>query len=264
MWSHKMGLKRGIRGALNAIGYDVHRFLASESSWAQLSRLLASHGIDYVVDVGANVGQYAQQLRFLKYQGDILSFEPMESAHIALGRAANSDPRWQVAPRFCIGDHDGYTVLHVSANSESNSVLDVLRASTDVAPGSRHVRFEEVEITTLDTFFRQHELPAAAVPFLKLDVQGFEQQVLAGARGTLPRFLGIQCELSLVPLYSGQLLLVEMLTFLRELGFELHAMLPGFTDERTGRSLQMDGIFFRANDGSLPIERRDSTYVGLT
>jgi len=54
-------------------------------------------------------------------------------------------------------------------------------------------------------------------------------------------------ELSLVPLYANQPRLTEMLVMLRELGFELHAMLPGFTDERTGRSLQMDGVFFRAD-----------------
>ncbi len=245
-----MSVKRLIRRVLNSVGYDAHRFLASESSWAQLSKLLAYQRIDFVVDVGANVGQYAQQLRFLEYRGDILSFEPMNAAHAALVRAANRDPRWRAAPRLCVGDREGHTTLHISANSESNSVLDVLPTSTDVAPESRHIRREEVPITTLDTYFREHELPATAVPFLKLDVQGFEQQVLAGASDILPRIRGIQCELSLVPLYSGQPHLAEMLTLFQELGFELHAMLPGFTDEQTGRSLQMDGVFFRAQDGA--------------
>jgi len=245
-----MAVKRLIRRALNSAGYDAHRFLASESSWAQLSRLLAFHRIDFVVDVGANVGQYAQQLRFLDYRGDILSFEPMQAAHVALERAASRDPRWHVAPRCCIGDREGKAMLQVSANAESNSVLDVLPASTDVAPESRCVRLEEVPITTLDTYFLEHGLSGGAMSFLKLDVQGFEHQVLDGAKGVLPRFQGIQCELSLVPLYSGQPMLGEMLTFLQQLGFELHAMLPGFTDERTGRSLQMDGIFFRAKEGA--------------
>jgi FkbM family methyltransferase len=239
-------LKRLIRRTLNAVGYDAHRFLASESSQAQLSRLLAAQRIDFVVDVGANVGQYARQLRFLGYDGDVLSFEPMLDAHTGLQRAAAADPRWHVAPRLCIGDREGQITLQVSANSESNSVLDVLPASVTVAPESRAVRREEVPITTLDAYFRANPLPTAARVMLKLDVQGFESQVLLGAKQFLPRCHGLQCELSLVPLYSGQPTFVEMMTLLRDVGFELHAMLPGFTDEQTGRSLQMDGIFFRA------------------
>jgi FkbM family methyltransferase len=228
------------------MGYDAHRFLASESSWAQLSRLLAAQRVDFVVDVGANVGQYASQLRFLGYGGDILSFEPMLDAHASLQRAAAADARWQVAPRLCVGDREGQITLQVSANSESNSVLDVLPASVTVAPASRAVRREEVPMTTLDVFFSQHPLPASARVLLKLDVQGFESQVLAGARQFLSRCQGLQCELSLVQLYSGQPTLIEMLAMLRDAGFDLHAMLPGFTDESTGRSLQMDGIFFRS------------------
>jgi FkbM family methyltransferase len=242
-----MSVKRLIRRSLNAVGYDAHRFLASESPWAQLARLISFHRIDYVVDVGANVGQYAQQLRFLDYRGDILSFEPMQIAHAALLRNASSDARWKVAPRLCVGDQEGTATLQISANNESNSVADVLPASTDVAPSSRFVRSEQVPITTLDIFFRQNPLPAQAVPLLKLDVQGLEHRVIAGAKEVLPKFQSIQCELSLVPLYAGQPLLGDMLALLREAGFELHAMLPGFTDEKTGRSLQMDGIFFRAN-----------------
>ena len=242
-----MQVKRLIRRTLNTMGYDVHRFLASESSWAQLSRLFVAQRIDFVIDVGANVGQYAKQLRFLGYTGDILSFEPMLDAHAALERAARADSHWQVAPRLCIGDREGSITLKISANSESNSVVDVLSTSVDVAPASRFVRSEDVPITTLDSYFRQHALPAGAVPLLKLDVQGFEHRVLAGGEQLLSRCRGIQCELSLVPLYADQPLLTEMLIMLRDLGFELHGMLPGFTDERTGRSLQMDGIFFRAD-----------------
>ena len=245
-----MRIKRLIRSALNAVGYDIHRFSASESSWAQLSRLLAAQQIDFVIDVGANAGQYAQQLRFLDYRGDILSFEPMQNAHAKLQQASKNDPRWQAATRACVGDREGSITLQVSANNESNSVLDVLPASVDAAPQSQCVRREEVPMTTLDAYFRKQPPRAGAVSFLKLDVQGFEHQVLAGARETLAWCRGIQCELSLVPLYKDQLLLTEMLVLLRDLGFELHAMLPGFTDERTGRSLQMDGIFFRAASGS--------------
>ena len=70
-------------------------------------------------------------------------------------------------------------------------------------------------------------------------------QVLSGASQVLGKIKGIQMELSLVPLYKGQTLFREMLDKLEHLGYELHAIVPGFTDFETGRLLQMDGIFFR-------------------
>lgn len=74
--------------------------------------------------------------------------------------------------------------------------------------------------------------------------------VLEGARALLPRVHGIQLELSLLPLYEGQVLYREMIDWLAEKGFELWSVMPGFVDQATGRMLQMDGVFFRVNKGS--------------
>lgn len=78
---------------------------------------------------------------------------------------------------------------------------------------------------------------------MKIDVQGFERQVLAGATEILPQVKGIQLELSLVPLYESQPIYREMIKFLEKLGYELYALVPGFTEHKTGKLLQMDGIF---------------------
>jgi hypothetical protein len=68
---------------------------------------------------------------------------------------------------------------------------------------------------------------------------------LAGATGILASFVGIELELSLVPLYEGQLLYDVMIDKLRGLGFELFAVFPGYVAETTGRTLQFDGVFVR-------------------
>ena len=80
---------------------------------------------------------------------------------------------------------------------------------------------------------------------LKIDVQGFEKSVIQGSLEILPIVNALQLELSLVPLYENQVLLYEMISILDNLGFEVHGIIPGFTDIKTGRMLQVDGIFIR-------------------
>ena len=76
-------------------------------------------------------------------------------------------------------------------------------------------------------------------------MQGYEQQVLEGATGILPQVKGIQLEMSLVPLYQGELLFREMLDYMNNLGYSLHWLKPTITDPNTGQMLQLDGIFFK-------------------
>lgn len=80
--------------------------------------------------------------------------------------------------------------------------------------------------------------------FLKIDVQGYESQILEGAINILPKIKGIQTELSLVTLYEDQLLFDEMIDYIVRLRFELYDIFPGFRNKQTGRLLQVDAIFF--------------------
>jgi hypothetical protein len=79
-------------------------------------------------------------------------------------------------------------------------------------------------------------------------VQAFEKQVLTGGGSTVnEHVIGMQLELSFIPLYEGSMLIREALDLVYSLGFVLTGLLPGFTDPRDGRMLQADGIFFREN-----------------
>ncbi len=102
-----------------------------------------------------------------------------------------------------------------------------------------------VDLRTLDSVSAALATDTERI-FLKLDVQGFEYKVLQGAERFLARVAGIQIELSLVPLYDGEHLFHSMLHDLEERGFEMWSLIPGFVDPETGRLLQLDAIFFRA------------------
>lgn len=237
-------MKKLLKKLIRRTGFDVKR-VSLLTSDALRTRLLCDHyQVDLVLDVGANVGQYASGLRESGYSGRIISFEPLSSAHAALEHASRGDALWTVASRMAIGNFDGEIEINIAENSYSSSVLGILDAHVKAAPHSAYVGSELVPIRRLDMLASDDMRNANSI-FLKVDVQGFELQVLEGASGLLPRVKGIQLELSLVPLYAGQALFKEILERTGQLGYELHAIYPGFSDRRTGRMLQMDGIFFR-------------------
>lgn len=225
-------------------GVEVNWYNPAQSDIARLFRLLDFHKIDTIMDVGANDGGYGKLLRRGGYSGAILSFEPLSDAHAQLTQAAGSDAAWQVAPRMAIGSSSGEIEINIAGNSTSSSILPMQSLHETAAPQSRYVGTERVQLNRLDEI--AHPLIERAKNLLlKIDTQGYEMPVLEGAQALMPRVQGIQLELSLVPLYEGQVLYKEIIDWLAEKGFELWSVMPGFVDQTSGRMLQMDGVFFR-------------------
>jgi FkbM family methyltransferase len=240
----------------------ARRFYPRPSEGEQLGRMLAENKVTVVLDVGANVGQFARSLRMSGYRGRIISFEPLAPAHARLQRAAMKDPLWIVPDAVAIGDRNGSTVLHVAGDSVSSSVLEMLDAHRRAAPDSAYIATQTVALAKLDTAAAEFLAPQDVV-FLKVDVQGFESQVLAGARDLLPRAKGLMLELSLVPCYRNQTVFQPMLEFLGHRGFELWNLMPGTAQRETERLLQVDGVFFRPDASSIsrsPAGRETGSY----
>ena len=209
-------------------------------------RILEDNGVTVVLDVGANRGQFASELRIGGYGGRIVSFEPLAEASAALERAAADDPLWECR-RLALSDTDGEAELHVSENAVSSSLLDMDARHLEAAPASRYVASERVRLARLATLAEELGLPDDGV-YLKLDVQGSEAQALEGARQILPRVVAIETELSLVPLYRDQLLFREMLDLLDQAGYVPVSLEPAYADPRNGHVLQVDGIFLRRGE----------------
>ena len=126
----------------------------------------------------------------------------------------------------------------------SSSVLPMLESHSSAAAGSAYISREATPMHRLDAVAAQY-VSKAQNPFVKIDTQGFEWQVLNGAPETLVRTRGIMVELSLIPLYSGQRLWRDVVDRLELDGFALWTIHPGFVDPRNGRTLQIDAVFFR-------------------
>lgn len=238
-------MKALLHFALQLAGYDIHRFRPAAFAEPQLAAALRVRACDLVLDVGANTGQFGLKLRAHGYTGRIISFEPLQEPRERLLQTSASDELWEIAERAAIGDRDGEVDVHVSANSYSSSVLDVLDTHLNTAPDSRYVGSERVPLRRLDRLALPY-LRADTVVALKIDTQGYEDRVLDGATAILPRIACIELELSLHPLYAGQKLLPEMLERLRDLGFELRGAWPALVEPDTGRLLQVDAILLRS------------------
>jgi FkbM family methyltransferase len=232
-------LKKSVRSLLR----NLRRGSTAKRNARQLQRGLDAFGIDLVFDVGANKGQFAREIRDVGFSGRIVSFEPLSAAYRELTAAAANDPLWTVHERCALGDREGVVQLNVAGNSVSSSILEMAAVHVAAAPGSAYVAHEETALLTLDSVAQKY-LGDSQRPFLKIDTQGFEWQVLTGAAQTLPSIRGVLCELSLVVLYEGQQLWREMVDRLEGAGFALWGLQPSFMDQR-GRNLQCDAIFFR-------------------
>jgi FkbM family methyltransferase len=217
---------------------------AAQQDAMKIVSSLQKFGIDLVIDVGANTGQFASEIRRCGYAGRIVSFEPLSQAHGELLQSSAGDHMWDAYPRCALGDHNGDVEINIAGNSESSSILPMLESHRSAAPESAYLGKEIVPIKTLDVVAGQY-LKDARAPFLKIDTQGFEWQVLDGAHETLPHIKGILVELSLVSLYEGQHLWQEVIERLEVAGFTLWAFKPVFSDLTQGRTLQVDGVFFR-------------------
>jgi FkbM family methyltransferase len=237
--------KIALGSALHRAGFDLVRSLSPTDLLRRRLRLLNHYGVNVVFDVGANAGQYASTMRALGYDGRIVSFEPSAEAFHVLADAARRDPGW-TAVNSALGEEEGVRVLHVAANSQSSSLLPMLPTHVEAAPDSYYVRDETVIVSTLAVEIERH-VEAADRLFVKIDTQGFERQVLMGAGDRLAAVAGLQVELTLVPLYEGQLVIEELIAFIRRLGYVPMFLEPDFFDPTSGQLLQADGIFFRAD-----------------
>ncbi len=233
-----------LKKIMRALGYDLVPRGAPDPATANLAALLDSHNVDLIVDVGANEGQYATRARNAGYRGGIVSFEPVSEAHGKLSAAAQGDAKWTVAPRMAIGDRDGEVAINVSNRTDMSSVREIDQRTLEALPKSFMVGQEQVPMRTLD-----HALGEVGVagdrPFLKVDTQGYEAQVLDGAPDLLGRVVGVQLELSLIPNYEGEALYLDLLNRLAGLGFEPFMVLPGFFSRTLGRQLQFDVVAMR-------------------
>jgi FkbM family methyltransferase len=236
-------LGKPLAGLARAFGYILlpKRVAKYWQEISLLQRLLERLEIDCVIDVGANRGQYRDQLRELVgYRGRIVSVEPLSglAAHLST-RAALEDPLWEVHA-CALGATPGTATLNVMATDVFSSFLQP-DASAPFAAANTVVRKEVVEVRTFAALLQDlQQRHGVRRPFLKLDTQGFDLEVLRGGESVLSQLLGLQTEVAIKPLYAGMPTVRDTLEALEHYQFDIAGFSPIAPGTQFPRAVEMN------------------------
>ena len=227
---------------LNSLGLELKYYNLNNSFNFRLKHFLDLKDIDCVLDVGANSGQFSKNLRRIGYKRQIISFEPILSAFNELKKNSKKDKKWDVF-NFALGDDEKESEINISQNSLSSSILNIKKEHLISEPKSKYIRREKILIKKLDSLneiFKNYNNI-----YLKIDTQGYEENILNGAKSLIKSIKGLQLEMSVYPLYEGQLLFNEFFEKLEKLDFEIWDIERTFSNPKTGKILQIDAILFK-------------------
>ena len=237
-------LSKLVKNLFEKAGFEIKRYSVEQSQNARLQKILNDAKVNLVYDIGANTGQFGNELRKLGYKGKIISFEPLPDAYDILCKESQNDQLWDIAPRSAIGGENGDIEINIAGNSASSSILPMHDTHLNAAPFTASIGITNVPLRKIDFFYNDY-LKEDSILFVKIDTQGYEDNILNGGSNTLTRTKILQMELSLTELYQGQKLIMEMIERTQKMGFELWGLEPVFVDPNSGRMLQVDAIFYK-------------------
>jgi FkbM family methyltransferase len=219
--------------------------------------LVRVYGINCVLDVGANRGQYGLELRAAGYRGEIVSFEPVPAVYEQLRAVARADGRWRTHA-YALGRTDTTATINVARGSVMSSFL----SANQYAQG----RFGEqvsvasaidVPVRRLDAVFEEivGHVGAPRV-LLKMDTQGFDLEVFAGLGERRSEVVALQSEVSVIPIYANMPRMPDAIALYETHGFELTGLFIVSRDEATQRAIEFDCVMARPSARSAGHGRR--------
>jgi FkbM family methyltransferase len=234
-------LKTLVKETFRRAGWSVTKTPEPGSLPRRLREVLTALGVTCVIDVGANKGQYARMLRDeAGFPGRIASVEPAPATFRRLAETMRGDGNWAGFP-FALGEKEAEAVLRVASSDEWNS-MHKLNAFAAERFGTTEIGTEQITVRRLDSVFEELVAGHEHV-FLKVDTQGHDLAVVEGLGRRA--VLGIQVELSFIPVYDGTPGFVEVMEALASRGYLPAAFFP-VSRAQDGLSLvEADGLFVR-------------------
>jgi len=195
-----------------------------------------------VLDIGGNIGQFAEEA-FRAFPGvPLYSFEPIPDCYEQLLRLREDQPTLHPI-QLALSDHDGEVDFWLSRYRGSSSIQEMLPAHLEAWPHTEIETKISVKVARLDSI--ASELKLSPPVFAKLDVQGHELAVINGGRETFSRCQRVMLECNFAPLYQGQPAFDDIYAAMHSMGFLFDGFIGELRHPQTLELLSADAIFYQ-------------------
>ena len=234
-------VKAFLRKSFRIFGLDIHRIPEHERNRFTWLRHL---NINTILDIGANIGQFATEVTKVFPEAQIYSFEPIKDVYERLIDNIKENKRIR-AFNSALGNINGRTRIFRDGYSASSSLLEMANLHKEAFPFSGSISNQIINIKRLDDMVELERLKLNPEIMIKIDVQGYEEKVVEGGMNTIKKAKVVITEVSFYELYKDQVLFGEIYETFVSLGFDF----KGFNDLSfhpvSGLSLFGDAVFVK-------------------
>lgn len=242
-------MKKIIKTVFSAFGFELIKKGTVENAFELQKKLLGNANKPLTIfDIGAHVGKISLKYNKLFPNSSIYSFEPFQESFLSLKQ--NTLTYKNIKPfNIGLGEYVGTSKFHSNIHEQTNSILATHEEGNSNWGNKNILSTKEVldiELTTLDQIVAEENIKK--IDILKLDVQGAEHKVMAGAKKIIEKGMVslIYTEIITIPTYQNQKDLDQVLKMYRQYGFELFNMYnSGHTEN--GQLQYIDAIFINTN-----------------
>lgn len=232
--------KQSVKFAFNKLGLDLIRF-SNSPSHTLLG--LRNRPISTVIDVGANAGQFTKKISGIFPNAKTYCFEPLSEPYSELEKWAKTQNGRVVPFNFALGDKEAEVEIYLhEEHTPSSSLLATTKLTEQYYPFTKGQRRVLVRQATLDTIIEELKADSPKEILIKLDVQGYEDRVIAGGKNTFSNATACILEVSLDQLYEGQADFRQLSTKLYDLGYTYAGNLDQVYAE-DGHCVFLDAVF---------------------
>ena len=225
-----------VKKILRKFGYDiVHHHPVFDIA-------LKKYAIETVIDIGANSGQFALGIHEQLPHAMIYSFEPLHDIFTKLSENLKGVRNFK-AFNVGLGEKNETTTILRSSFSPSSSLLPMTELHKKLYPKSSRATTETITIKRLDDM--ANDIPIKGDLLVKLDVQGYEDNVIRGGSKIIGKATMLLIETSFIQLYENQPLFDDIYSIVRELGFTYKGSRERHYSKETGELIYEDSIFIK-------------------